>query len=107
MCTLILISLLATATLAQAVADPSKPTFAALTMDRTKIVTASRRGKVVAVNLWFINCPNCVQEIKLLNALVDEYKGTSNVAFIGLALSKRADLEKYTPSSTRSHLTPA
>lgn len=31
----------------------------------------------------------------MLNALVDEYKGTSNVAFIGLALSKRANLEKF------------
>ena len=47
------------------------------------------------MTLWFINCPNCVQEIKLLNQVVDEYKGNPDVAFIGLALSTRADLEKF------------
>ncbi len=93
--TLILISLLAASTLAQSVTDPSIPTFAALAMDGSKVDTTTLCGKVVAVNLWFINCPNCVQEIKLLNQLVDEYKANSNVVFIGLALSKRADLEKF------------
>lgn len=93
--TLVLIALLTSSALAQAGSDPSRPTFAALAMDGTKVDTASLRGKVVAVNLWFINCPNCVQEIKLLNQLVDGYKGNSDVAFIGLALSKRADLEKF------------
>lgn len=92
--TLILIALLASSALAQAVSDPSKPAFAAITMDGAKIDTAALRGKIVAVNLWFINCPNCVQEIKLLNQLVDEYKGNTDVAFLGLAVSKRADLKK-------------
>lgn len=95
--TLILIALLAASAFAQVnnANDPTKPNFAALTMDGTKIDTASLRGKVVAVNLWFINCPNCVKEIKMLNQLVDEYAGNANVAFVGLAISRKADLIKF------------
>jgi peroxiredoxin len=73
----------------------SQVSFAALTMDGTKIDTSALRGKVIAVNLWFINCPNCVQEIKLLNQLFDEYKDNKDVAFVSLAISKKAELEKF------------
>lgn len=45
--------------------------------------------------LWLINCPNCVEEIKLLNQLVDEYKGKGDVVFLGPAASKKPDLEKF------------
>ena len=72
-----------------------QPNFAALTMDNTKIDTANLRGKVVVLNLWFINCPNCREEIKLLNQIVDQYKGNKDVVFIGLAASRKADLEKF------------
>jgi len=73
----------------------TKPVFAALTMDGTKIDTAALRGKVIAINLWFINCPNCVAEIKLLNKVVDEYKDNEDVVFLSLAASRKADLEKF------------
>ncbi len=72
-----------------------QPGFAALTMDGTKIDTAELKGKVVVLNLWFINCPNCREEIKLLNQIVDQYKSNKDVIFIGLAASKKADLEKF------------
>jgi peroxiredoxin len=95
--TLILIAFFTASAFAQGVGAQlgSQVSFAALTIDGTKIDTAELRGKVVAVNLWFINCPNCVQEIKLLNSLVDEYKGNKDVAFVSLAISKKADLEKF------------
>ena len=73
----------------------TQPTFAALAMDGSKIDTAALRGKVVVLNLWFINCPNCVDEIKLLNQLVDEYKGNQDVVFLGLAASRKPDVEKF------------
>jgi peroxiredoxin len=73
----------------------SQVSFAAMTMDGTTLDTAALRGKVVAVNLWFINCPNCVDEIKLLNQLVEEYRGNNDVAFVSLALTKRADLDRF------------
>lgn len=76
-------------------AQSSQPAFAALDMSGKKVDTAALRGKVVVVNLWFINCPNCVEEIKMLNAVVDQYKGNSNVVFVGLAASPKPALEKF------------
>jgi peroxiredoxin len=73
----------------------SQPAFAAVALDGSRVDTAALRGKVVVLNLWFINCPNCVEEIKLLNTLVDEYKGNKDVVFIGLAASNKPDLEKF------------
>lgn len=73
----------------------AKPNFAAMAMDGTKIDTAALRGKVVVLNLWFINCMNCIEEIKALNALVDEYKDNKDVVFLGLASSPRSDIEKF------------
>lgn len=76
-------------------AQSSQPAFAALDMSGQKVDTAVLRGKVVVLNLWFINCPNCVEEIKMLNTVVDQYKGNSNVAFVGLAASPKPALEKF------------
>ena len=75
--------------------DPNRPSFAAIAMDGTKIDTAELRGKVVVLNLWYINCPNCVDEIKLLNALVDEYEDNKDVVFLGLAANPKTNLEKF------------
>ena len=76
-------------------AQTQNPNFAALAMDGSKIDTAELKGKIVVLNLWFINCPNCRAEIKLLNEVVDYYKGNKDVVFVALAASKKADLEKF------------
>ena len=73
----------------------TQPTFAALTMDGSRIDTAALRGKVIVLNLWFVNCPNCIEEIHLLNELVDEFKDNKDVVFLGLAASRKPDLEKF------------
>jgi len=73
----------------------ANPSFAALDMAGQKVDTNELKGKVVVLNLWFINCPNCVEEIKMLNALVDQYKDNNNVVFLGLAASRKPDLEKF------------
>lgn len=74
----------------------SKPIdFTAVAMDGTKVELSKLRGKVIVLNLWFINCPNCVQEIKLLNSIVDEYKGNSDVVFLAPAASNKSDLQKF------------
>lgn len=72
-----------------------QPTFAALDINGNRIDTAALRGKVVVINLWFINCPNCVEEIKLLNEIVDTYKDNKDVVFLGLAASPKAQLDKF------------
>jgi len=64
-------------------------------MNGNRVELSALRGKVVVINLWFINCPNCLDEIKQLNKLVDDYKGKSDVVFLGLAASKKEDLVKF------------
>jgi peroxiredoxin len=72
-----------------------QPNFTVLDMNGNRIELSALRGKVVVINLWFINCPNCLDEIKQLNQLVDDYKGRSDVVFLGLAASAKPALEKF------------
>lgn len=89
----LLVALFAVSALAQA--DPTKPTFIEHTMDGTRVDIEKLRGKVVVLNLWFINCPNCLEEIGMLNKLVDEYKANNDVVFLAPAASKKAELQKF------------
>jgi peroxiredoxin len=74
---------------------PLAPAFKGITLDGKTVDFADLRGKVVVLNLWFINCPNCIEEIKLLNQVVDDYKDNKDVVFIGLASNTKPDLEKF------------
>jgi peroxiredoxin len=78
-----------------AYSQSAAPSFVAMDMAGNRIDTAALKGKIVVINLWFINCPNCLDEIKQLNQLVDDYRGKSDVVFLGLAASKKPDLEKF------------
>lgn len=80
---------------AQSPVSDTKPEFVSAAMDGTKIDTRTLRGKIVVFNLWFINCPNCLAEMKLLNQLVDEYKGNPDVVFIAPAASRKDELDKF------------
>ena len=62
------------------------------------------KGKVIVLNLWFVNCPFCVEEIKLLNKVVDEYQNNDKVVFIGLATNDKVKLESFL-KKIRSSLT--
>ncbi len=73
----------------------ASPSFAAIDMAGQKVDTTELKGKVVVLNLWFINCPNCVEEINMLNAIVDQYKDNKDVVFLGVAASRKPDLEKF------------
>jgi peroxiredoxin len=73
----------------------TQPAFAALDMNGARVDTAALRGKIVVINLWFVNCPNCIEEIGQLNQLVDEYKGNQDVVFLGLAASPKPLVEKF------------
>ena len=72
-----------------------EPFFKLRTVEGQPVDTADLRGKFVVVNLWFINCPNCIEEIKQLNTLVDDYRGHSDVVFLGLAASPQNEVEKF------------
>ena len=69
--------------------------FTALDMNGNRVELSALRGKVVVINLWFINCPNCLDEIKQLNQLVADYKGKSDVVFLGLATNPKPALETF------------
>ena len=75
--------------------DPQRPTFAAVAMDGKIIDLTALRGKIIVLNLWFVNCPNCIEEIHLLNQLVDAYKDNKDVVFLGLAASSKPNIEKF------------
>lgn len=72
-----------------------QPAFAALDMNGNRVDTAAMRGKIVVINLWFINCPNCVEEIRSLNEIVDAYRANKDVVFLGLAASPKPQLDKF------------
>ncbi|MFL6374330.1 MAG: peroxiredoxin family protein [Pyrinomonadaceae bacterium] len=76
-------------------AQSLQPNFVALDMAGNRVDLSQLRGKVVVINLWFIGCPNCMDEIKQLNELVGEYKGKPDVVFLGLASSQKPALEKF------------
>jgi thiol-disulfide isomerase/thioredoxin len=50
------------------------------------------KGKVVALNFWFVGCLPCRQEIPALNRLVERYK---DVVFLGFALDDEDQLRDF------------
>lgn len=76
-------------------APPLAPAFSVSSIDGKTFDSKNLKGKIVVLNLWFINCPNCVEEIGLLNRLVDEYKDNKDVVFIGMATNDKAKLQAF------------
>lgn len=54
------------------------------------------KGKVVYLNIWFIGCPPCVQEMPSLNALFDEFGGKNDTVMLSITFDNPADLNKFT-----------
>jgi len=52
-------------------------------------------GKVVYLNIWFIGCPPCVQEMPSLNALFDELADKGDVVMLSIASDKPEALKKF------------
>ena len=69
--------------------------FSVTTIDGKTYDSAKLRGKIIVVNLWYINCPNCFEEIRQLNKLVDDYQAEQNVIFLGLAADNAAKLKTF------------
>lgn len=75
-------------------AMPLAPAFSVSSIDGKSFDSKNLKGKIIVLNLWFINCPNCVEEIQLLNKVVDEYKDR-DVVFIGMATNDKAKLQAF------------
>jgi peroxiredoxin len=77
---------------APASSAPMAPDFTVTSLDGKTFDSKALRGKVVVLNLWFVNCPYCVQEIAVLNPMVDQFK---DAVFIGMAVNSPAQLQSF------------
>ena len=68
------------------------PTLSLETIDGSIIKTDSLKGKVIVVNLWFINCYPCIAELPALNKLVKEFQ-EKDVVFLAISLDSKERLE--------------
>lgn len=63
--------------------------FKTTDINGNKINLKELKGKVVVMNFWFIDCQPCRKEMPELNQLVADYKDSSNIVFIGVALDEK------------------
>lgn len=70
------------------------PRFSLKTLDNTKITSHGLRGKVVVLNLWFIGCPACYRQEKILNEAKAKFEGTDAV-FLAATADTAADVRNY------------
>lgn len=73
--------------------------FTAKDLKGNKYKLKELTGKIVVLNFWFINCGPCRAEIPELNKLVDEYKDSSNIVFLAIALDRKYELEEFLSKS--------
>jgi len=73
--------------------------FSTTDMNGKKYKLKDLKGKIVILNFWFINCPPCRAEILELNKLVREYKDSSDIVFLAIALDNKSDLMIFLKSN--------
>lgn len=52
-------------------------------------------GKIVVMNIWFIACSPCREEMPSLNRLVERYRNRDDILFLSLALDSKKELQKF------------
>ncbi|MGB3466572.1 MAG: TlpA disulfide reductase family protein [Cyclobacteriaceae bacterium] len=70
------------------------PDIAVTDMDGNKVQLDDYRGKVVALNFWFIACKPCIMEMPELNKFVSKYKD-EEVVFLAVTFDKSEDVKKF------------
>jgi thiol-disulfide isomerase/thioredoxin len=55
-----------------------------------KIIIGGKKENPTLINLWFIHCPGCIDEIPALNKLKEKYSG--KVDFVSLTFEKKEDV---------------
>lgn len=58
-----------------------------------KLDLASLKGKPTLVNLWFINCPPCIEEIPHLNRIKKKYRDRVN--FLAITFDRKEDVLNF------------
>ena len=69
--------------------------FSARDINGNKYKLKDLEGKVVVLNFWFINCGPCRKEIPELNKIVEEYKDSSNIVFLAVALDDQDEVKNF------------
>lgn len=69
--------------------------FSGKDLNGNKYKLKDLEGKVVVLNFWFVACNPCRMEIPELNRLADEYKDSSKVVFLAVALNPTYEVEKF------------
>jgi len=70
------------------------PSFTVTTLADEKIKSKKLEGKIIVVNLWFIDCLPCIKELPALNKLVSEYGNRKDVIFLSLTWESKERIEK-------------
>ena len=70
------------------------PNFDALTINKDTFSLQKVSSKIVVLNFWSLNCPPCLIELKVLNALCEEYK-TEDVLFVSLTPNSKKQIMNY------------
>jgi thiol-disulfide isomerase/thioredoxin len=64
-----------------------------LTLSGDSIIIGGEQEKPTLINLWFIECPECIAEIPVLNKLQEKYADKMN--FIAMTFEDKKDVEKF------------
>ena len=68
--------------------------YSANFLDGTAFELKDFKGKIIVINLWYVGCPPCVEEIPKLNKLVETYK-EKDVIFLALTVDPEIVLNKF------------
>lgn len=71
------------------------PEFSVRTMEGDMLESAKLKGKIIVLNLWFINCLPCIREIPALNKLVEMYNDRKDdVVFLAVTWETREKIRE-------------
>jgi peroxiredoxin len=79
--------------------NQTAPLFSAKDVTGNEVNLGKLKGKVVALNFWFINCHACVQEMPELNQIKKEFQG-KDVEFIGLTFDDLPKTQQFLQKTT-------
>ncbi len=75
--------------------NPKDVEFSVNDMSGNSFKLSELKGKVVAINFWFINCKPCVDEMPGLNKIVEKFKNNENVVFLAFSFDKKNNIELF------------
>lgn len=69
-----------------------------ISIDGKEIIIGGKQENPTLINLWFISCPGCIDEIPALNRLKEKY--SDKVNFVSLTFEEENDVSKFLNKKT-------